>query len=94
MMKPVWVWIMQVMEREATACFHRELRIQVVPQTFPNPRLGSWDFTLPLSPPSHPSTNTQLMSPSPCIRASKDKSKVTLEEKDTTAQENANSDNV
>ena len=60
----------------------------------PNPRLGSWDFTLPLAPPSHPSTHTQLMSKSPCIRASKDKSKVTLEEKDTTAQENANSDNV
>ena len=27
MMKPVWVWIMQVMEREATACFHRKLGI-------------------------------------------------------------------
>ena len=60
----------------------------------PNPRLGSWDFTLPLAPPSHPSTNTQLLSPSPCIRISKDKSKVTLEAKDTRAQENANSDNV
>ena len=82
------------MEKEATACFHRECGIQVVLQTCPNPRLGSWDFTLPLAPPSHPSTNTQLMSKSPCIRASKDKSKVTLEEKDTTAQENANSDNV
>ena len=60
----------------------------------PNPRLGSWDFTLPLAPPSHPSTNTQLVSPSPCITASKDKAKVPLEAKDTKAQENATSDNV
>ena len=85
---------MQVMEREATACFHRELRIQVVPQTFPNPRLGSWDFTLPLVPPSHPSTITQLVSPTPCIRSSKEKSKVTIEAKDTKAQENLTSENV
>ena len=60
----------------------------------PNLRLGSWDFTLPLVPPSHPSTNTQLVSPSPCIRSSKDKSKVTLEAKYTKAQENATSGNV
>ena len=60
----------------------------------PNPRLGSWDFTLPLVPPSHPSTNTQLMSPSPCIRFSKDKSMVPLEAKDTKAQENITSENV
>ena len=58
------------------------------------PRLGSWDFTLPLAPPSHPSTNTQLVSPSPCIRSFKDKLKVTLEAKDTKAQENATPDNV
>ena len=60
----------------------------------PNTRLEGWDFTLPLAPPSHPSTNTQLVSPSPCIKSSKDKSKVTLEGKDTKAQENATSDNV
>ena len=60
----------------------------------PNPRLGSWDFTLQLEPPSHASTNTELVSPSPCIRSSKDKSKVPLEAKDTKAQENASSDNV
>ena len=57
-------------------------------------RLGSWDFTLPLAPPSHPSTNTQLVSPSPRIRSSKDKSKVTLEVKDSKAQENVTSENV
>ena len=52
-----------------------------MPQTCPNPRLGSWDFTLPLAPPSHPSTNSELVSQSLCIRSSKDKSKVTLEAK-------------
>ena len=52
------------------------------------------DFTLPLVHPSHPSTNTKMVSPNPCIRFSKDKSKVTLEGKDTKAQENATSDNV
>ena len=58
------------------------------------PILVSWDFTLPLAPPSHPSTNTQLVSPSPCIRSSKEKSKVTLETKDSKAQENETSENV
>ena len=58
------------------------------------PRLWSWDFTLRQVTPSHPSANTKLVSPSPCIRSSKDKSKVTLEAKETKAQENATSDNV
>ena len=66
----------------------------VVPQTCPNPRLGSLDFTLQLESPTHPSTNTELVSPNPCIRSSKDKSKVTLEAKYTKAQENATSGNV
>ena len=56
----------------------------------------SWElgFHSPTVSPSHPSTNTQLVSPSPCIRASKDKAKVPLEAKDTKAQENVTSDNV
>ena len=65
-----------------------------MPQTYPKPRLGSWDFTLPLAPPFHPLTNTELVSQSLCIRSSKDKSKATLEANDTKAQENATSDNV
>ena len=85
---------MQVMEREVIVCFHMEFGAQVVPQMCPNPRLGSWDFTLPLAPPSHPSTNTQVLSPSLCIISSKDKGNVTLEAKDTKAQENEASDNV
>ena len=63
-----------------------------MPQTCPNPRLGSLDFTLPLAPASHHSTTTELVSQSPCIRSSKDKLKVTLEARK--AQENATSDNV
>ena len=58
------------------------------------PKDMEMDFTLPLVPPSHPSANTKLVSPSPGIRSSKDKSKVTLEAKDTKAQENVTSDNV
>ena len=56
--------------------------------------MQSWDFTLPLAPPSHASTNTQLVAPSPRIRSSKEKSKVTLEAKDSKAQENVTSENV
>ena len=73
--------IRQVLERETTASLHRKLGTYVVPQTCPNPRLGSWDFTLPLAPPTHPSNNTELVSQSLCIRSSKDKSKVKLEAK-------------
>ena len=60
----------------------------------PNPRLWTCDFTVPLAPRCNPSTKTQLVSTSPCIRSSKDKSQVTLEAKDSTAQENSTSDNV
>ena len=93
MMKPVWVWY-HASHGEVSHSLFSQGAWDIVPQTCPSPRLGSWDFTLPLAHPSHPSTNTQLVSPSPCSRSSNYKSKVTLEAKDTKAQENATSDNV
>ena len=74
--------------------FSRQEYWSGVPLPSPQCRLGRWDFTLPLAPPSHPSTNTQLVPPSPHIRSSKDKSKVTLEAKDSKAQETVTSENV
>ena len=59
----------------------------------PNPRLGSWDFTLPLMPPFHPSTNTAGVS-KPLYQILQRQIKVTLEAKDTNAQEKATSDYI
>ena len=70
MMKPVWVWY-HASHGEVSHSLFSQGAWDIVPQTCPSPRLGSWDFTLPLAHPSHPSTNTQLVSPSSCIRPPK-----------------------
>ena len=65
-----------------------------VPQKCPNPRWGSWASTLPPAPTCQPSTNGHLVSMGPCVRSSKDKSKLILEPKHTKALENATSDHI
>ena len=81
MMKPIWVWY---------HASHGEGSYSLVSQgtwhiscasNMSQPKDMELDFTLPLVHPSHPSTNTKMVSPNPCIRFSKDKSKVTLEAK-------------
>ena len=93
-MKPVWVLYHASHGEGSYSLFSQGTWNISCASNMPQPKAGRWDFTLPLAPPSHPSTNTQLESPSLCIRSSKDKSKVTLEAKHTKAQENATSDNV
>ena len=58
------------------------------------PKTMELGFHSPTSTSYSSCNNTQLVSPSPCIRYSKDKRKVTPEAKDTKAQENKASDNV
>ena len=93
-MKPVWVLYHASHGEGSYSLFSQGTWDISCASNVPQPKAGSWDFTLPLAPPSHPSTYTQLVSPSPCIRSSKGKSKVTLEAKDTKAQENVTSEIV
>ena len=57
-MKQVWIWYHASHGEGSCSLFSQEIGTYVVPQTCPNPRLGSLDFTLQLKPSSHPSTNT------------------------------------
>ena len=80
--------------RKLQPAFTGNLRYKLCRNYVPTQRYGAWIFHSPTSTSHSSSNNTQLVSPSPCITSSKDKSKVTLEAKDTKAQENETSDNV
>ena len=80
--------------RKLQPAFTGNLRYKLCRNYVPTQRYGAWIFHSPTSTSHSSSNNTQLVSPSPCITSSKDKSKVTLEAKDTKAQENVTSENV